>query len=79
MDFDLQVKLFVDQLTDLIEQAKFEAAQEFNSDRSVWDQKVRQFEADLAAANLKTESERARANTAEIVLQDLKARIAGLV
>ncbi len=78
-DFELQVKMFTDQLTELIEQAKFEASQEFNSERSNWEQRAREYEEDIRTAVLAAQKSLERAEAAEAKHEALREKLAGLV
>lgn len=78
-DFDLQVKIFTDQLVDLLEQAKGQAALEFQSERSNWEQTERSFLSTVQAMESEIDRLKAERDDAKSALSDLKERLAGLV
>lgn len=79
MDFELQVKMFTDQLVDLLEQAKQEAANEFISEKSNWGQRAREYEAEIAAVHTASVKNLDRAEKAEMAYEALRAKLSDLV
>ena len=79
MDFDLQVKMFTDQLSDLIEKAKEEAGREFAGERANWEQKAREYEADIADLHQASVKSLERAEAAEQKYLTLQSKLSALV
>jgi hypothetical protein len=79
MDFDLQVKMFTDQLVELIEQAKFEASQEFANERSNWEQIEREYKADISALQQTAQLRLEATEAAEQKYMSLQAKLSALV
>lgn len=79
MDFETQVKLFTDQLEELLEQAKFAASQDFASERSNWEQTAREYEAALNEMRDASVKNLERAEAAEQKYMSLQAKLSALV
>lgn len=79
MDFDFQVKLFTDQLVELLDDAKAQASLEFRDERSNWEQTEREFVSTIQGLESEIENLKAERDAAQTALSDLKGRLAGLV
>lgn len=79
MDFDFQVKVFTEQLVDLLDQAKSQAALDFQSERSNWEQTERSFVATVREMEHEIDRLKAERDDAKSALYDLKDRLSGLM
>lgn len=79
MDFDFQVKLFTDQLVELLDDAKAQASLEFQSERSNWEQRAREYEAEIAEIHAASRKNLDRAEAAEEKFLTLQAKLSALV
>lgn len=79
MDFETQIKFFTEQLTELIEGAREQAAQDFNDERYNWEQTERSFLATVREMEIQVEGLKAERDDAKSALYDLKDRLSGLM
>ena len=79
MDFGMQIKVFTEQLVELIEQAKQEASLEFVSDKLNWEQTAREYEAEIAGLENTIETLSHRLEDAEQKYLTLQTKISALV
>lgn len=79
MDFEFQVKLFTDQLVELLEQAKVQASLDFTSERSNWEQHERQLRADITHFQNQAEIAGALAQEWEQKYLTLQSKLSALV
>lgn len=77
--FDFQVKMFTEQLVDLIEQAKSQAALEFQAERSNWEQTVREYEATITGLDSQIDKLAGDKEALELKLETLRSKITALV
>lgn len=79
MDFETQIKFFTEQLTELIEGAREQAAQDFNDERYNWEQTERSFLATVRELEIQVEGLKAERDDSKSALYDLKDRLSGLM
>lgn len=79
MDFDFQVKLFTDQLVELLDDAKAWAAQEFSDERANWEQSKREYEATISGTEAVIAQLQSEKEEIELKLEALRSKIASLV
>lgn len=79
MDFELQTKVFTEQLTELIEQARVQASLDFQSERSNWEQTERSFLETIRGMESEIDRLKQERDDAKASLYDLKDKLSGLM
>lgn len=79
MDFETQVKFFTEQITELLEEARFQAGLDFASDKANWEQTERSFLETIRGMESEIERLKGERDDAKSALYDLKDRLSGLM
>lgn len=79
MDFEFQVKLFTEQLEELLEQAKVQASLDFTSERSNWEQNERELRGEMAGYQNQAEIAGALSQEWEQKYLTLQSKLSALI
>lgn len=79
MDFETQIKMFTEQIADMLEMAKEQAGLDFQNERSNWEQTERSFVGTVRDMEQEIERLKGERDEAKSALYDLKEKLSGLV